>query len=490
MIPAPPRLGPFLLVAILLGSSPNPAPADDRTPAVEPAGITVEPGPRQVFAGFGTSLGNWGRDYQKLAPAERDRLARLLWRDLGMTTLRLWINLDEFAPGPEPSRRTIADFRARYLDSGIVADARALGMTHLLLAPDAMPAHLKLKRAGGPADFVLKEDAIPAYADLIAEFLATVRDQAGVTFEATGIQNEPNDLDRITPAQMVSLVKALRRALDARGLASVAIVAPEAANVDGIYLDTIARLKADPAAWAALGGVASHSYGMGSTAASAAQIAGPDGRNLRPSWMTESSDNGPEAPGDAVRSAMLASRFLGDLNNRTTHWVHFLGFEAPDPRDDGTRILAYTPGPLRMTIFHKFYAYQQLSRAFPPGSVARRCRSTLGSMDWTYGKKPALSAAAAVAPDGTWAVGLSNFTSTSFRDDPDDNAGRSARTFEVTVTIPELAGTRARPFALRRTGPHLTDATEGQLSLIDGRATVRLGPLELVTLREVGPRQP
>lgn len=444
--------------------------------------ITVEPGVRQVFAGFGASQGNWGRDYQKLTPAERDHLSRFFWRGLRMKSLRLWINLDEYAP--DPGRRLTADFRARYIDSGLIADARRHGVVDLLLAPDNAPPALKVKRPGGPADFAIPDTNIDAYATLIAEFIAQIRDETGVLINTTGLQNEPNNLDRIAPEQMPGLVKSLRAALDARGLQAVRIIAPEGANVDGVYFEAIDRLEADPAAWAALSGLASHSYAMAATAEAARRVAGPGGGNLKDYWMTEASDNGPEAPGDAVRAASLASRFLNDVNQRTTHWIHFIGFEIPDPNDNATRILAYTPGPLRMTVFHKYYYYHQLTETFDVGATFRSARGTPGGdMAWTYGKKPRLNAAAARNPDGGWAIGLSNFTAPTFRDDPDDNGGFPARTIEVTIVVPELAGSGALPCAVRRSGGHLTNASEAEIVLQGGRATLTVGPLELVTLR-------
>ena len=47
-------------------------------PAVEPMTITVEPGARQRFAGFGASLGNWGGEYQQLPATNRAALSRML----------------------------------------------------------------------------------------------------------------------------------------------------------------------------------------------------------------------------------------------------------------------------------------------------------------------------------------------------------------------------------------------------------------------------
>ena len=460
-------------------------------PVAEAVTITVQPGGRQVFAGLGTSLGNWGGDYQKLTVAERDRLSGLLWRGLKMKSLRLWLNLNEYAP--MPNDRLSGDFRRRYIDSGIIADAIRQGVVDLVLAPDNTPPYLKDKRPGGPRDFALRSDAVLAYARLIADFVGQIHAETGVLINVTGIQNEPNDLDRIDPDQMVAVVKALREELDVREFKMVRIIAPESANVDSTFFDLADKLRADPVAWGSLAGLASHSYGMAATPNSARRVEAPGGGNLKQYWMTEASDNGPEQPGDATRAASLACRFLNDMNQRTTHWIHFLGFEVPDPNDNATRIIAYTPDPLHLTIFQKYYYYQQLAATFDVGAIWRESTSSsAGGMAWTYGKKPHLTASAARNPDGGWGVGLCNFTSPRFTDNPDEpnssNNGVQARSITVTVQIAELANSGEVAFEVHRSGGHLSNATEGALVARDGLMTMTVGPLELVTLRSAGSR--
>ena len=462
-----------------------------QTVAVQAVTITVGTQARQSFAGLGASSGNWGHQYAQLTSQERTTLSRLLWRDLKMKTLRLWMNTDEFAP--TSSTRNLAIFRAQYIDSGLIADAQKNGVVNLLLAPDGMPSSMKVKRAGGPNDYALKEEEIGNYAALLADFIEQVKKQTGVLINVTGLQNEPNDLDRIAPQQMAALTKMLRAALDARGLQSVKIVAPESANVDGTMYEALANLKNDAAAWQALGGIASHSYGMAATEEAAKTIAATNGRNAKEYWMTEASDNGAEVPGDALRAASLASRFLSDMNHRVTHWIHFIGFETPDPNDNATRIIAYSTKPLRTTIFQKYYYYRQLSAAFDAGAVFRSSQSDLdGDMTWTYGKKPRLTAAAARNPNGTWSIGLSNFTAPSFSDLDDaqnfalHNSGYAERTFKVIVRVPELAKIAQVRFKVRRSNSGVNDVEQGSLVMRYGQIVVpNVRSLDLVTLRSV-----
>ncbi len=451
--------------------------------------ITVGAEERQTFGGFGTSLGNWHGDYQKLAPADRAKLSEMMWRELKFKTLRLWLNIDEYSP--TPGARDMSVFRRCYIESGIVADARRLGVTTLLLAPEGLAAYMKEAQPDGGRG--LKQSELAGYVAVLADFLVQLKAETGVQIDVTGIQNEPNVSDRFTPEQMAESVRLLRAELDARGLGAVKIIAPEQANCDDGYYKQVEVLKKDVAAWRALAGVSSHSYNMAATDQAARLIAAPDGGNLKDYWMTEASDNGTEEPGDARRAASLAARFLNDVNHRVTHWIHFLGFEVSDPKDNATRIVAYTPEPFRPVIFQKYYAYQQLARAFDIGAIFHESRSDReAAMTWTYGKKPRLTAAAAHNPDGTWVIGLVNYTADTFLgvqgwgdDEWNDKQGghTPAQTIVATLDLSALALPPGTTFEVQRTPASDTVDKPEIATLKEGKAGVTVRPLEVVTLR-------
>ena len=462
-------------------------------PVVTPVTITVEPGARQSFAGFGASLGNWGGEYQRLPTTNRAALSKMLWHDLNFKILRLWFNTFQFRP--LPGAHDLSQFRKCYVDSGLIADAKKCGVTTLLLAPDGVPEDMKEKRPDGGVQFKAGQEE--NYAVLLADFIKQLKNETGVLLDVTGVQNEPNDIERFSPAQLVAVVKDLRRELDARGLPSVRIIATENANVDGGFYDQIDALKNDPAAWSVLAGVASHSYNMAATDDIARRLAATDGRNLKEYWMTEASDNGPETPGDVLRAASLATRFLNDMNHRVTHWIHFIGFEVADPNDNATRIIAFDLQPPRVTVFTKYYYYQQLARAFDVGAIFRASRSSLdGEMCWSFGQKSRVTAAAAQNPDGSWSLGLCNFTADSF--DAVKNWGDAkwnreqggftpGQTFAVTVKVPELKARGKIAFTVQRSDATRKNAGDGNASMHDGEITLRIAPLELVTLRSAIP---
>ena len=452
--------------------------------SVDSIRIIAKRGKRQTFAGFGTSLINWAGDYQKLMPDERQTLSEKLWKDLKFQHLRLWLNINRYAA--QPGKRDWSEFRHWYVESGIIGDAKRLGARTLLLAPDGVPAYLceKSPQSSSQSGLKLKAGAEDEYAHILADFIAQLRREAGVSIDVTGVQNEPNDLERFLPEQIVRVVKTLRTELDRRGMNRVGIIAPETASADDSLYRSLDALRMDTAAWRALRGIASHTYNMGATAEAERR------KGDKEYWMTEASDNGPEEPGDMQRATSLASRFLSDMNHGVTHWIHFVGFENPDPKDDATRILRYTTNPLHITLFQKFYFYRQLAETFVAGGVLRSCVSDAESeMTWTYGKKPRVTVACLRNPDGGWGVAISNYTASTFRDDREtgkqeiDQGGYAARRFTVLLKIEELAGEAQRAFSLTRSRPGTASVGEGEVILRNGQASVVINPLELVTLR-------
>jgi len=462
--------------------------------------VTVLPGARQVFGGLGISQNNFRLPYNRLTPERRALLAQLLFRDLRLKVLRLWWDVPTFAPAAGP--RNPAPFLEAYARSGVIADARAYGVTTLLLAPDHVPAYL-LEDPTKPNSLIKASEA-GRYAALIAEFIQLLRDKHGIHIDVTGVANEP---PWFTPATMAGTVRALRTELDRRGLQRVRIVATEQPNNDDVTDSFLAALKADPRAWGSLAGIATHSYNMAAREAEAQFVTGAGGQNIKEFWITESGGGvglpPSEPPLDARQAASMASRFLSDMNHQVTHWVWFLGAEEvdkwPEAFDNVPRLIEYQPdrsGDWYLPLL-KYYYFKRLSQTFDPGAVFRAVQSSPegkaegreGEMTWTYGRKPRLTAAAARNPDGAWVVALSNYTSDDFvfpamTQFDRDNTGQVARTFNVTLHLPELAAARAVKFRMHRNSSTLRDVDEGTVTMRDGVVVIPdVGPLQLVTLR-------
>ncbi len=437
--------------------------------------ITVQPGARQAFAGLGASIFPWtpAAVYNaQVTPARTKEMARLLWHDARLRSVRLWIH-----PGKEP-----VDFYVDgYVGTHKLPDAIAAGATDLILAPDHMPPSMN------DGHGFVRDDAIPQYAGLLAGFIADFKAKTGILINYCGVLNEPNDRPvKPSDAQWPVLIKALRTALDARSLQAVGIVAPESANCGADAYAVVGSIHADPAAWKDLSGVATHSYNNAATEDMAQRARG------KAYWITEAGGitDADEDAHDSLQAASAASHFLNDVNHGVTHWQFFIGAEQADPKGNTDRILKYDL-PYHLTVLQKYFYLKQLSQAFDIGAMFRHSLSSLdGEMTYTYGKKPHLNAAVARNPDGSWAIGLSNFTAPAFEDadDPGNfplhNSGYHAQAYAVTVRVPELAQVKSLRFAVYRSGSRLGDAPAGYVVMHSGIITLpSVEPLDLVTLR-------
>lgn len=484
----------LLIPLILLAGLARPARAQAAPPAVT---ITVQPGARQTFGGMGVSLLPYPDGFAALSPVRRREMARMVWRDHRIKILRLWLNVPDYSPKPG-----VADDRLfvdGFIKDEALALAKASGVTTLLLAPDHYPLYMAEPKPRADGQTYIRDDQIPVWMTMLAGFIARMRDQYRVQINATGIVNEPGQEKKYSVTQMAVAVKDLRAALGARGLKSVQIVAPESANT-AVGADELSgyiqAIEADPAAFRALGGVATHDYNMGNTDAVEPYVA----RTGKSYWITEAGGDGAqERPEDAVSAASAASRFLSDMDHLVTHWVWFLGGESvSEPIDDpntpagGSRMIQYKTGPIAhwYRVMQVSYPLRMLAQTFDAGAAFRKSVSSLDSdMGWTYGRKPRITAAGARNPDGTWGIGLSNYTSDAFPEGDKfhkDNRGGSARTFAVTLVVPELARVKTLRFAARRSNVGANDVPAGTLVMHSGRLTVPgVGPLDVFTLRSL-----
>lgn len=471
------------------------AQAQSQTLPMQSVRITVEPGARQTFRGLGVSEFNYGGPgagtFDKLTPERRALLWRLTYRDLNVKTVRLWY--DPAEASPESGKLDVSRFTASFVKSGLIAGMRRHGVTTLLLGPDHVPPYM----LSDPKDHNsrIKNDQIGPYAALLAEIILRIQREGKFRLDATGVANEPPWFDA---AQMVQAVKALRRELDLRGLSRIQIVAPENPNNDGTTDEYLKALKADPAAWKALQGIATHSYNMATRPEEADIVAGT-GKEF---WITEAGGGGLFLPGtestiDDLQAASMASRFLNDMNHRVTRWIWFIGVmdvsKWPTDYDNVQRLIEFQPDrPADWYLpLLKYYYLRRLSQTFDVGAQFRHSVSDLeGEMTYTYGKKPRLNAAAAKNPDGTWGIALSNFTADTFLSDTPqskENSGSPSQDFSVAVRVPELAKAGDVPFRLHRNSATRRDIDEGTILLHNGEATLTIAPRELVTLRSEKP---
>jgi hypothetical protein len=436
------------------GAPPLAVPAAD--PAAGPhALLSVGERPRQRFEGFGFSF-EQGSPYPELDPARQAEVDRLLYDELGTRIIRLW-----YAPGRP------YEIRDHFLTTGIIPHALAHGVTELLL---------------GPGHYIGDPDQ---HARAMAEDMRVMRDEYGIRITASGVVNEPNAKDwKIVPADhYLPLAIAMRRELEARGLDHVTTIGPEFASADEDARSWLDAIAGDPAALAATDAFGSHSYNMAATPEFADRVL----RHGLQYWMTEA--GGPELPDasaehDHAFAASVSARFLNDINQGVSHWVWFIGL-GQGTRDPYQK-LVMCEGPCATTgRIYKNASYHHaklVSHAFPPGSVMRHVTSDLPEwqeMVWSYGAKPPLQAAAGRRADGRFALAVVN----------DTTGIAAARTswdaptaYQVTFAVPELAALGRLELDLCRTNAQVQAQCGETVVMEDGRVTVGLQSLELITL--------
>lgn len=434
------------------------APTASGQSATQSVTLTVAQDPAQTLEGFGCSLVNL--NHTQIPSLARAELFDRVFGDLHMNVLRLWVQ----SGASLTSAQMKSEFYKSYVDSGIIAAVQQRGVAILLLAP---------ARGENPPTEPMAE-----YASRLAEFIQDVKAERGIKIDVTGIANEPAGFK---PDQMAEAVRLLRQQLDARQLKEVEIIAPEAASADGWALQCIAGIKADPAAWAALRGIATHSYNMAATPDFSKIIAGAD----KQYWMTEAADNGNERELDANLAASTAARFLNDLNCGVTHWLYFIGFyDSPDvtrDEDNATKLMVYDHQQQQIFRPLKYDWFRQLRAGFPNGSRIYPVKAKPGGdLVFSYGQKPFLNAVAARRPDGSWSLAMVNLT--SVRPDTSISTWHPATLLKVRWEVPPLAGEAAVTLNIYRSDAARRFVSDGHAVMSHGTLTLDLRPSELVTL--------
>ena len=480
------------------------APAVAQNRSVE---VTAREGERQSLLGIGAgeNIGTFG-GFNQLTEERKEIVQDELWSGLGFNALRLWLPVDRYSSTPG-ERNLERAFGTPYLD--IARGAIARGVTEIIVSGDGVPDYMReIRTVRGIrgedyAANVLRRDMVEEHAATMADYVLGVRDTHGIEIDAITLQNEPNAAKGTkalfyNEELFVEGVKTMRAALDARGLTGVKVVGPETASADFVARNMIRAAQNDRGAWDALGGISTHSYNMAATEEFYDFTRDGD----KEYWQTESSVPGREGPDDVRRGAINAGRFLNDMNHGVTHWMHFIGFMQEDPRDDGTRIIKFDPnesGDGWITKSTKYAYFDQLTDTFDIGATFRSTGSTLdGSMTWTFGRKPSVTMTTAENPDGSWAIGLLNFTEEPPSDDASFfdrvNAPRATESFDVSIFVEELAEMGDLEFAMSLSGPDGGMLREneglGTVWMRDGRVTLSLDPYQLVTLRSVATAVP
>jgi hypothetical protein len=431
--------------------------------------IILRAGPRQTLSGYGCGSG-WdhgpNQNFGKPDEARQAHLAKATFTDTHMNTFRVWAILDKISS--RPGEFNFEPFRKGYVDSGLVRHAKTAGVQRFLLSPAGVPLHM-LTAEGSPAaagQKALRDDAVPAYAELVAEVVRAAKAEAGWDLYATTIANE---CVNITIPQWPRVVRELRQALNARGLTGVKIGAVDWPNNDNWAVDRLDAIRKDPEAWKALDIVTTHSYSMPMTEEIFQELVWPARKEL---WITESACSGPTR---AAAAKDLAGHMLNDLGKGATCWIYHESLLNTTPDNPATIIGFDTEAPddQWLLLWPKYHVYRQLSETFARGAVMRQAWSNRqGTLQYPMSYTP-YTAAGGRNADGSWALGLVNLT------DP----GPQAKAITLQVALEEAAGIAEMRMKAVRSGPSQQLVSEADVIVRHGLATVTLGPGELLTLR-------
>ena len=423
----------------------------------QPITLSVSDQPAQKLDGFGCSMVDLSKS--KMPDSARKELFDLVFGDLKMNVLRLWVGSDEH----RTVERMKGEFYRQYVDSGVIGEAHKRGVTTLLLAP--------ARGEKAPTE------PMSEYARKLADFIEAVRSERKIEIHVTGVANEPGGF---TSKQFVEAIKALREELNTRNLKDVAIIGPESASADGASLALIADIKKDSEAWSALSGIATHSYNMAATPEFPEMITGT-GKHY---WMTEASDNGHENEDDADFAASISGRFLNDLNHGVTHWIYFIGFfdseDVTRDHDNATKLLVYDFKQQRIYRHLKYDWFRQLRVAFPNGTQVYPLKGQPGGdLAFTYGQKPYLNAAAGKRPEGGWSLGLVNLS--GVKPTTAISKWHPATTIKVTWQVAPLADVGAVTFKIYRSDVTQRFVSAGEATMTKGTLTFVSQPGEQIT---------
>jgi len=434
--------------------------------AAQSIAITVGVDAIAQFLGFGSNVGGF---QGSLTLAQKREITSVVWKDLNLRLCRFY--------------RSHQDW-----DINTVLDEYG---EEAALVREVQP---EIKFLYNPTGRVNNDAA--AWARSIAGNMKLLHDE-GFSCHATGIGNEPSapftgpwpDWAACMSASIIpAVIKNLRVELDDRGLDSVKIIACESSNVDDYYWEFAEGMEHDPDALSAIDHFAHHGYNMSMTN-EMYEFLKPLGKDGF--YQTESCHDGAnEGYNDSAVAAETAARFLCDLNFGTIYWLYWFDKGSGLSGVNDTRLVGYdgSTGEYRLPL--KYHYIKLLSQTFVPGSALRKSTTDLGDrtgrredtyMEYTYGRKVPVAAAAAVNPDGKWIIGIANITGLEPRWPETTFYPRD--TYSATFEIEELRSAGELRFDAWRCNNGTGSVKAGSTVLMtDGRMSVDVGPCDLVCL--------
>jgi hypothetical protein len=180
------------------------------------------------------------------------------------------------------------------------------------------------------------------------------------------------------------------------------------------------------------------------------------------------------------------------MNHMATDWIFFIGFSystnVTTDNDTATKLMVWDQATSSIVTNLKYYYFKQLLTTFNHGAIFRATfSSTEADMVYTYGQKPAINAAAAVNPDGSWGISVVNDAGTCCNSSI--SQWHPATAYNVTINVRELCQSGAKTFTLYRSKANTHFFNDGAVTMTNGSITTTVSPGELISLRSARTRR-
>jgi len=359
----------------------------------------------------------------------------------------------------------------------------------------------------------LQEKYTDAFARAIANMVYDLRVDCGLNVVNVGIGDEPDGMGGDTKSENIShypsVLPKVKKYLKACGMENVGIIGAETCNIGQKWLNV---LRSNDNSWNNLFAYSGHDFGFGGVTA---DLFNSTRITNKPLFVTsmgilnehtvagnflEVTKGGVETVADYYTAIRNISPLLNNINmgaNAITMWAP-LTEVASITRLDAVppnfyHIFYNSSGEVFKNNFATsatYYYYSQALNTVKPGAKIYQCSTDKEDTMGGSFEKYTMNAAAAVNKDGTWGINIFNKTDSEvaapYADMPYAPIPQAARTITVNLDIKGLYGTGAKKFTMysSNTAGSFCEGI-GTVTLVDGRGTVEVFPLELLSLRSV-----
>lgn len=359
----------------------------------------------------------------------------------------------------------------------------------------------------------LQEKYTDAFARAIANMVYDLRVECGLNVVNVGIGDEPDRTSGDTNSKNIShypsVLPKVKKYLKARGMENVGIVGAETCTINQKWLNA---LRSNGSSWNNLFAFSGHDFGFGGVTA---ELFNSTRITNKPLFVTSMgildehtvagnflgvTKSGVETVADYYTAMRNISPLLNNINmgaNAITMWAPLTEVASITRLDaippNFYHIFYNSSGEVFKNNFATsatYYYYSQALNTVKPGAKIYQCSTDKeGTMGGSF-EEYTMNAAAAVNKDGTWGINIFNKTDSEiaapYAAMPYAPLPQAARTVTVNLDIKGLYGTGAKRFTMYSSNTAGSFCEEiGTVTLVDGRGTVEVFPLELLSLRSV-----